>query len=496
MDIMKGIARAMRKIKTQEAEAVARIAFCQDVLVEYMGCMQMSAVLKRAGHEVEVFIDKGRGPAKLAHEVARFEPHIVGFSALTPAVPWALRAAAHMKRETRAVTVFGNIHAILCPEIIEDPAVDIVCRGEGEYPLLELASRMDRGVPAHDIPGLWVKTPAGIRKNSLPQPLDLDTLPGHDRGLYDKYSFFRNSRYLRFLLGRGCPFHCSYCSNAALLEHYGAGYVRKRSPEAAAAELVELVRGRKPKFIYFIDEVFWVSNEWLRAFLPLYEKSVGLPFSANYRYGNISDDDLSLLQSAGCRLMILAVESGDEAQRRELLNKQVSDAQILDTARRLREHGIQLNVNVMFGLPGDTADAHARRLPLFRALRPAYVWTAFFQPYPGLKLSGDPSVRAVSPAHADFQKTFHHDMVLNLPGRTQLVNLKKIFFLLVKFPALEPILLPLTKLRIPLLFDILFLFHFTYYIFKFEHVSFRQYLQHVRIFALNPLLNKFAGSRS
>lgn len=475
---------------------MARIALCQDVLVEYMGYMSMSAALKQAGHDVEIFVDTGRGPAALAREVARFAPHVAGFSTLTPCVPWALETAALVKREAHAATVFGNVHAILCPEIIGEPAVDMVCRGEGEAPMLELAARMDSGAAFNDIPGLWVKNSEGVHKNPLPPLLDLDALPRHDRGLYDKYSFFRNSRYLRFLLGRGCPFRCAYCSNAALLERMGAGYVRKRDPAAAVDELEDLAHRRKPKFIYFIDEVLWVNNDWLRAFLTLYEQRVGLPFSANYRYGNISGGDLALLRRAGCRLMILAVESGDETQRRDLLNKQVSDSQIIDTARRLRAHGIQINVNVMFGLPGDTADAHVRRLALFRELKPAYLWTAFFQPYPGLKLSDDPSVRAISPASADFQKTFHHDMVLNLPGRAHLMNLKKIYYLLVKFPALAPLLLPLTKYRIPLLFDTLFLFHFTYYIFKFEHVSIRQYLQHVRTFAINPLIAKFTRTKA
>ncbi len=59
-----------------------------------------------------------------------------------------------------------------------------------------------------------------------------------------------------------------------------------------------------------------------------------------------------------------------------------------------------------------------------------------------------------------------------------------------KFPWLEPLLVWLTRFRIPLLFDFLFFLHFTYYVFVFERVSPIQWLVHLKVFALNPLLRK------
>jgi hypothetical protein len=94
------------------------------------------------------------------------------------------------------------------------------------------------------------------------------------------------------------------------------------------------------------------------------------------------------------------------------------------------------------------------------------------------------------PKEAEFESTLHHDMYLDLPDRQRLVHFKKVYYLMVAFPWMTPFLHRLTKVPFPTLFDVLFMLHFTYYIFKFERVSFVQYLLHLKVFAINPLLRK------
>ena len=474
---------------------MARIAFCQDVVVEYMGFMTMAAVLKQAGHVVEVFVDPQTRPERFLAEVQAFRPDIVGFSILTPSVPWALTIARQVKAWPGVLTVFGNVHAMLNPdEVIAIDGVDIVCTGEGEYPLLELANAIDAGAPHEGIAGLWVKTSDGVRKNGACGLLDMDAMPMPDRGIYNKYVFFRHSHYLRVMAGRGCPFRCSFCSNTVMMDHYGGAkaYVRKKDPAEAVREIRAMIDAHPApvKHIFFIDEVFWVKNEWLRAFLPLYKEQIGLTFTANFRFGGITEDDIRLLAEAGASGLSLSTESGDEAQRRGILNKPVTNEQILRIAGWMHKYGIAFGSSAFFGLPGDTVDDHMARLPFFRAVNPRYLWTTFFQPYPKLHLTEHPDIAAHMPQASRFEATLHHDMVLDLPDRARLVRLKKVYFLMMRFPWLERPLRRLIDYPIPLFFDVLFLLHFTYYIFIAERISIMQYLVHVKTFALNPLLRR------
>ena len=473
---------------------MARVAFCQDVMVEQMGVMCVSAVLKDAGHTTEIFFDDQRRPDRFMKELADFEPDIVAFSILTPSAPWALRMVKRVKQELDAITVFGNVHAIVCPAIIEEPGVDIVCLGEGEFPMRDLCARIDAGEEYSSIDGFWVKTDTGIVKNPMCAELvDLDAMPFHDRPLYDKYAFFRHSRYLRLVLGRGCPFRCTFCTNPVMADKYGRKrYVRKLSPERAIAEIEHTIRNRpaKVKFIFFADEVFWVTNAWLREFCALYKERIRIPFCGAFRFGPIAEEDVQLMAEAGCKAVAFAFETGDEKQRRELMNKNVSDELILELSGLLRKCNISYCASAFFGLPGDTFNDHIQRLAFYRKANPTYLWTTFFQPYPGVSLSEHPEVKKALPEAKAFEAPLHGDMYLDLPDRERLVALKKVYFLCMKFPWLEPLLVWLTRFRIPLLFDFLFFLHFTYYVFVFERVSPIQWFVHLKVFALNPLLRK------
>ena len=332
---------------------MAKIAFCQDIMVEFMSYMYMSAVLKDAGHDVEVFFDDQTNEEDFLNELKAFKPDIVGFSILSPSASWALKLAKRVKEDIDVITAFGNVHVITNPGIIDEPGVDIACIGEGEEPVLELARRIDQGEPFHDIPALLVKHNGVVFRNLIPEKMiNLDDLPFHDRDLYDKYAFFKQSKYLKFMNGRGCPFHCTFCTNPFLLNHYGAKeYIRKYTPERAIAELELLVAQRKPEFIQFIDEVFWINNKWLREFLILYKERIGVKFGGSFRFGPIKEEDVKLLAEAGADYLALATETGDEKQRLELMKKPVTNDQILRTAGLFRKYGIKFGSSAFFGLP-------------------------------------------------------------------------------------------------------------------------------------------------
>ncbi|MHC4321877.1 MAG: B12-binding domain-containing radical SAM protein, partial [Planctomycetota bacterium] len=260
---------------------MAKITFLQNFRAEFPGVMYLSAVLKKHGHKCSMIISTS--PAGIIKALRNNIPDIVGFSLMSGMQRWALRVALEIKKEFPGVKIiFGGAHPTYFPGIIESEGVDMICRGEGEYAMLDLMNALDNDSVITAIPNLWVKQDGKIYKNE-PRPLitDLDELPFMDLELYyDTYPFLKNRAVKSFLGVRGCPFNCSFCFNQKLKELYkGKGkYVRSRSKENIIDEILHVKAKYGFKQAYFISDIMFLNKKWALDFLNDYREKVKKPF--------------------------------------------------------------------------------------------------------------------------------------------------------------------------------------------------------------------------
>ena len=163
---------------------MAKIVFLQRLYYEYGGPMILSAVLKNSGHSVNLLI--GENANYFLNKIKDVD--VLAFSTMTGMHQWAIKIASEIKKEKDILTVFGGPHPTYFPEVIESSAVDVICLGEGEYPMLDIANAIDNREDLSHIQNLWVKKNGKIYKNAI-RPLieNLDILPFPDRELYYKY---------------------------------------------------------------------------------------------------------------------------------------------------------------------------------------------------------------------------------------------------------------------------------------------------------------------
>ncbi|MDZ4241498.1 MAG: radical SAM protein, partial [Candidatus Omnitrophota bacterium] len=415
--------------------------------------MAISSVLKKAGHETELVMASGID--KVVEEIVRINPHLVMFSTLTATgdFEWSLEVANSIKRNNGDIlTIFGSLHPTLFPdETMSHQAVDMICRGEGEFPMLALCNRLDGRESYSDIPGLWVKSSGGVVKNPLGELIaNLDVLPFPDRELYQKYGYFDNLHSIDVIAGRGCLFSCSYCMNTTLKEmSQGKGkFVRKFSPEYIISELEDVKRKFNPRSFTFLDELFTANKGWVREFAQEYKKRIHLPFVCNITVDTIDDESAAYLAEAGVSRICMGIETGNEVMRNNLLNKRFTNGQAEETARLLHKHGIKFLTSNMIGLPGETIDNAFETIELNRKIKADFLYFSVFQPYPHLpitkQLKEEGAIEDVNPA--DFNTTFFKDSVLKQKNIKQLVNLHKFFLVAVKFPWTKPLIKRLIKL--------------------------------------------------
>ncbi len=411
-------------------------------ITDPMGIMCLIAAVKRRGHEADLLLTNLE--KDLFRAAKEYCPDIIAFSVTSGSEHYYLELIRRLRQQLSFVSVMGGPHPTFFPEIIEQPEVDIICRGEGDFALVDLLDRMRDGLDYSDVPNLWVKKNGVIAKNAMrPLIADLDTLPFADRESFLKYFAYKHSSVKHFLASRGCPYDCTYCFNHKLKQMYkeesgGGRYCRMRSVDHVIRE-VETVRARYPlKVVYFHDDLFIMNKKWLREFADAYHQRVGLPMICYVRANLVTEEIVQCLKKANCITIAMGIESGNEGIRRNVLNRQMTNEQIVQAADLLHDYGISIMTQNMVGLPEETIDNAYETIDLNIRVRPAYAWVSIFQPYPRTKLHeyclGKGLLSHTHQQHASYQVESPINKGIT---KREFENLHKFFALVIEFPRLR-----------------------------------------------------------
>jgi anaerobic magnesium-protoporphyrin IX monomethyl ester cyclase len=328
-----------------------------------IGLRYLKAALSQRGHDVPLIYFKEKHLAsdlmsppteqefKLLMDVLRErKPKIVGISLRSSFFRIACSITERIQRELSVPVMWGGTHPTVAPEESINVA-DMICIGEGEAPLLDLADKLSSSQDFSHIPNLWVRRNGEIIQNEVgPLSQDLDALPFPSYGGSDNYFIENNALSpedpglqtynLNIMASRGCPYHCSYCCNSVFKSLYkGKGRrVRRRSVENVMDEIHSLRdKFSNVKRIDFIDEVFAWDKEWTRRFTERYKKEVGLPFQCAQHPNMVDKDILVMLKDAGLERVEVGVQSGSERIRKGYFERPVPNAKLQQTARFLKE---------------------------------------------------------------------------------------------------------------------------------------------------------------
>lgn len=368
----------------------------------------LSAILKEKGHQVSLVFDSRLFDSAeiknsilkrvfgqkdlILKQVKDTKPDLICFSAFTYNYQWALDTAQQIKKMIgNTPIIFGGIHATLMPDlVINNKCVDYVCVGEGEGTLLELVNNLGKE-SQYKIKNLWLKKGKKIIKNE-PRPLikNLDELPFPDKDLFAPYHPIYRSGYA-LVAGRGCPYRCTFCCSNALkrASNNAQGiFIRKRSVKHVISELVWAKNKFKPPVVMFIDDVFVLNLEWLREFVPLYRKFIGLPFICDAHPAGVTPELVKLLKKAGCDLLIFGVQSASERVRKEILKRPETNKQIRKAISICHAHKLKFTIDHILNIPGDSINELIEAFGFYSQIQPTVINTFLLTYYPSAEIIG------------------------------------------------------------------------------------------------------------
>jgi anaerobic magnesium-protoporphyrin IX monomethyl ester cyclase len=365
------------------------------------GISYLSSFLQKQGHATQLLVTSSSLaviPRRLIDDTIKsFQPGLICCTAVYSEYRFIAGLAQYIKsRYPQIYLSIGGVHATLNPEQVIQGPFDAVCVGEGEYPLAELAERIDQGLAPSGIRNFWFKR-AGLVEKNPPRPFleNLDELPFPDRKMWVPWvENADNHTYTSVLLGRGCPFECAYCCNHALKKITTGPYVRMRSPDNIVAEISGIIADNpRVRTLGLEMDTVAANRSWL---LELSARLEGLnstlahplSYEVNIRitpgadFGEIFD----ALQKSNFTVINIGVESGSERLRREVLRRTYANEDIRRVVADARRHGLKVFFYNLIGIPGETRDDLRQTIELNRALAPDGHYTSIFFPYPGTDL--------------------------------------------------------------------------------------------------------------
>jgi radical SAM superfamily enzyme YgiQ (UPF0313 family) len=351
-----------------------------DAWLDHGAGMTYTAV-QGAGVAVDFVDMKGlRNDKELSNRLCGYD--LVAFGLKSSYYPIAMRVI-RIARALGCRVLVGGYHATAAPhELLDDPSIDWVLRGESEITFPKFL--VNPGEFPRDI---WGE-----------KPPDLDALPFMRRDMYHSplepvtgwWYGGRHHQMVSVVSARGCPYGCAFCQPLEF-NHFGPK-VRRRSVGSVVAELLELKQKYSPDSVLIHDDTFLIEPAWLEEFVQEYPR-VGLPFWAAGRADGICKhpDLVRRLVGVGWDLISVGFESGSQ-QILDIMEKGTTVEQNLESARIIKACGAKIYANYILGLPWETRQDVQATMRMADAIAAEMPSWAYFAPYPGCGL-GDRCIR-------------------------------------------------------------------------------------------------------
>lgn len=282
------------------------------------------------------------------------------------------------------IFVGGHVAALPRETLSAEKSIDAVCQNEGVY-TLRLLLALKKLTDEHslkNVAGLCFRDSAGNIVVNEPssivakENLEID-LPGMAWDLLpslDKYrtagwhSWSNNSikePFAAIYTSLGCPYRCSFCminiinrtKTGSHITSADSNIFRWWTPDFVIKQF-DYLASKGVKNIKIADELFVLNpNHFLKICELIIERGYDFNIWAYSRVDTCKPQYLETLRKAGVKWLGLGIENPNSTLRQEIHKDGYKDIKIVDLISSIRNAGINVGGNYIFGLPQDTMES-------------------------------------------------------------------------------------------------------------------------------------------
>jgi hopanoid biosynthesis associated radical SAM protein HpnJ len=319
-------------------------------------------------------------------DIARDYEFLVLFTS-TPGFPGDIRLAKKIRETNPKIKIaFVGPHVSVLPErsLKDCREIDFVVRKEFDYAVYEFA----HGKPLEEILGIsYLKNGSAVHTPDRPEVQDLDSLP-HVTEVYrrdldvTKYNVpFLLYPYVSLYTTRGCPAQCTFCLWPQTLSGHPW---RKRSTDDVAREMADAKEYWPNVREFFFDDDTFNIQKPRTIELCSKLKPLKLTWSCTSRV-TTDYETLKAMKEAGCRLLIVGYESGDQQ-----ILKNIKKGATIERARQFTKDchklGLVVHGDFILGLPGETRETINNTIAFAKELDVETIQVSVAHAYPGTEL--------------------------------------------------------------------------------------------------------------
>jgi radical SAM superfamily enzyme YgiQ (UPF0313 family) len=328
-----------------------------------------AALAEKKGHDVLLLdaIPNEWNEDETITRVLNFEPRLVVIDTSLPSIKSdasfssKLKAVANEKSIDLKICLVGTFPSVRPDYVMGlNESIDFIARKEYDMTIVELANALEKEQSVEGVLGISYRKDGKIIHNKdRPYIDDLDEIPFASE-IYKRFLDPKHYRYalarhpmIQIMSARGCPSMCVFCN---VPQTFMSRHFRTRSAKNFVDEL-EWIKKNMPeiKEIFIEDDTMTVNKERILEICRMIkERKLNIIWSANARV-DIPKDVLKEMKEAGCRMLIVGYESGNQ----DILNN-IKKGITIEMAERFTRDAKDVGIKVfgcfMIGLSGDTKE--------------------------------------------------------------------------------------------------------------------------------------------